>query len=341
MDKNKPILVTGGTGFIGSYILRRLVADGYTHITALRRADSRLDMVAPVVEKIKWIEGDLLDSYFLFEVLKGVHAVIHAGAMVSFSRKDEEQLMKVNVEGTANLVNACLENDVSRFIHISSIAVFSRGPGKEKFNEESSWDEDAKNTIYAISKYKAEIEVWRASSEGLPVAIVNPSLVVGSGFWDAGSASLFKTVYEGLRFYPTGINGFVDVRDVADASVSLLSSQVCNERLILNGENLSYKEVTQMMANAMGKRVPNVPMNWALRELALLQAKVLRFFGGKPQVITRGTLRNASQDCYYDAGKSVAKLNIKYRPISGTISETGKQLVEAAQDGFVPKYLPL
>jgi nucleoside-diphosphate-sugar epimerase len=341
MDKSGRILVTGGTGFIGSYILRLLVDQGYEHIIATRRKQSKMDLVEPVIEKVGWYEVDLLDSPGVYEVVEQVDFVIHAAAIVSFDHNDTSRLLKVNVEGTSNLVNACLEYGVKKFIHVSSIAVFSRKPGAQTITEETTWDYQYPNTNYAISKYKSEMEVWRAGSEGLPIAIINPSLVLGSGFWEMGSASLFKKIYQNLKFYPTGINGFVDVRDVAKAVLILLENPIEYQRFIISGENRSYKEIIGLIAKALDKKAPNIAMNVVLRELALLRAWILRRIFGKPEVITRGTLRNAQGTFHFDNSKSKEILGLQYRPIEQTIEESCAQLKVAATNDFSPKYLPL
>ena len=341
MDKSSSILVTGATGFIGSYILRLLVDQGHENVLATRRKQSRMDLVDSVSGQVKWIELDLLDCPGVYELMERVDFVIHAAAIVSFDKKDTSQLLKVNVEGTTNLVNACLEFGVKKFIHVSSIAVFSRKPGAQTIDEETTWDYQYRNTNYAISKYKSEMEVWRAGSEGLPMAIINPSLVLGSGFWDAGSASIFRKIYEELKFYPTGINGFVDVRDVAKSVLILMEKPIVYERFIISGENRSYKDITGLMAKALDKKAPNIAMNTVLRELALVRAWTLRRIFGKSEVITRGTLRNAQGTFYFDNSKSKKMLGLQYRPIEETIEESCAQLMDAAKTDFSPKYLPL
>lgn len=338
MHKSSRILVTGATGFIGSYILRLLIDRGYTNVLAVRRPHSRMDLVVPVIEQVQWVEVDMLDCLGIYDLLKGVDAVIHAAAMVSFGRKDAGLLMKVNVEGTANLVNAALENQISKMVHVSSISVFSRKSGL-KIDEETGFDYNVPNTGYAISKYRAEMEVSRAGSEGLPVAIINPSLVLGSGFWDQGTASLFKRIYRYLNIYPKGINGFVDVRDVAEAAVLLLEKPIFNERFIISGENRSYRDVTSMIARELNRTPPSIPLNPVLRELALLRSWTMRLLGDK-EVVTRGNLINAQKETHFDTTKSREVLGLRYRPIETTIRESCAQLQEAARDGFRARFLP-
>lgn len=342
MDKQTRIFMTGATGFIGSYILRTLIASGYRNIVALKRATSKMDLVKPVVDQVEWIEGDLLDTLMMYEVIKDVQVVVHAAAKVSFDRREDQKILKVNEEGTRNLVNASIEFGLEKFIHISSIAVFARRKDNQEIDENTGWDYQVPATDYAISKYKAEMEVWRAGAEGLPVAILNPSLVLGAGFWDSGSASLFKKVYDGLKFYPRGINGFVDVRDVATATLSLLEKSITSERFIISGENRSYQDLINLMAKGLNKDEPSIALNPFLRELALLRAWILRTVFRKNEVVSRGTLRNAQHAYFFDSSKSKETLGLQYRSLENTIEETCQLFMEAAREENLPaKYLEI
>ena len=341
MDKKSPILVTGATGFVGSYILRTLVASGYLNLSALRRPKSRMDLVKEIENEVNWIEIDLLDSWSIHEVLKGFKGVIHAGAMVSFSRRDRNLMMKVNTEGTANIVNGCLENDVEKLVHVSSIAVFSRKAGKQLINEETPWDHNANNTHYAISKYHAEMEVWRGGSEGLGMAIINPSMILGSGFWEGTSVALFKTVYKTLPFYPGGVNGFVDVRDVASAAIKLLTNDVVNRRYIISGGNYSYRDILGTIATKLNRKAPTIKLTKAVREMAILQSWLRSIFDRDHNAVTREALRNASGNFHFDATRSILDLDMQYRNVELTIAETAAQLLVSAKNGFTPSYLQL
>jgi nucleoside-diphosphate-sugar epimerase len=300
-----------------------------------------MDLVSEVQNQVNWVEVDLLDAWTIHEMLQGIEGVIHAGAMVSFNQRDQQTMMKVNVEGTSNIVNGCLENNIKKLVHISSIAVFSRTQKEQHINEQTPWNYGAKNTPYAISKYKAEMEVWRGAGEGLSVAIINPSLVLGSGFWEDTSVSIFKTIFKNLPFYPTGVNGFVDVRDVAKAAVTLLGNDIINRRYIISAENLSFQKVMTLMAEAMGKKAPTFPMTAFIKELALIYTWLTNRFARDSQVVTRTALRNASGLSYFDGTAAEKDLQLDYIPIEQTIAETSEQLLEAAPKNFAPRFLPL
>src|SRR5436190_8171415 len=198
------IFLTGGTGLVGSQILFDLASSG-NKIRALRRKESRLDVVDRLFEKtpgykknIEWIEGDVIDLFSLEDAMEGVDTVYHSGAFISFFPSEVKKMMKVNVEGTANMVNMALKKNVKRFCHISSVAVLGRFSGDEILNEDSWWKTSKENSNYAISKYGGEREVWRGIEEGLNAFIVNPTIVIGPGKWDTGSTQMFSQVWTGL-----------------------------------------------------------------------------------------------------------------------------------------------
>ena len=300
-----------------------------------------MDLVEEVAEKVDWIDTDILDTDVIYEAIRGMDIVIHSAALVSFAKSATQRMLRINRDGTANIVNACLEYQVKKLIHVSSIAVFSRHGNEQTIDEDCPWDHEADNNNYAISKHAAEMEVWRGSAEGLPVAIINPSLVLGSGFWDLGSVSLIKTVYDRLKFYPTGINGFVDVRDVARSAIKLIESETIGERIIVSAENLSYQKVFSTISNHLNRKAPHIAITPFIREIALARSWVLGKLFRQPQVITRAAVKNASKKAFFDSSKSTRLLNMQYIPIAQTLRETCAQFKDAAADNYSPRFLPL
>ncbi len=329
---NKKILVTGGTGFVGSYILRYLVKKDYKNLYCLKRSTGKLDLLSPVVDKITFLEGDVLDITSLENAIRQVDIVIHCAAMVSFKSKDKERMMKVNVEGTANIVNICNDNNIEKLIHISSIAAIGRSQSGKMMSEKTDWTDSKNNSDYSISKYLSEMEVWRGFAEGLPVAILNPSLIMGAGFWDIGTGELFKKVYSGLPVYPIGTNGFVDVRDVAQMAILLMEKNIVGERFICSANNLKLKDVFSTMANILGKKPPRIKMSPTLVSIASFFLNILNFIPGYSSNLTSQSLKNASFDSLYDNSKSVKQLDYTYIPISKTLEETGKLFLKTYPD---------
>lgn len=326
--QDKKIFLTGATGFVGAYLLKALLREGYA-VRALKRKNSNLQLLEEDAKAVEWVEGDLLDLPFIEEAMDGIDQVYHAAAMVSFDVKDVRKMMEVNVRGTENLVNTALLKKVGKFLHISSIAALGRKKNKVEIDEKAQWENNSINSNYAISKFKAECEVWRGVQEGLNAVIVNPSVILGAGFWRSGTSQMFWKVQKGLRFYPKGITGFVDVRDVALAAVALMESNISAERFILNGENYSYKQLFSEMALTLDKQPPKWKMpSWGVELMwraELLRSKAL---GVKP-LITKELARNLEAHYEYNAQKIEKALDYEFIPLHQTIQETAEALKRA------------
>jgi len=326
------ILVTGGTGFIGSYLLRQLVAKG-ERVRAIKRATSPMSLVQDITDKVEWFEADILDLGSLEEAFQGVTHVYHAAAVISFNPKEAGRMRAINVEGTANIVNLCLEYKVKKLLYVSSVAAIGRSETDINVNEETKWKQSKLNSNYGKSKFKAECEVWRGIEEGLNAAIVNPTVVLGAGIWSNGSCKLFQRVEQGLSYYPEGITGFVDVRDVARASIQLMNSDVSAERFLLSGENLSFLDFISTTAGHLGKPAPTKKVNkntliW-LSRLDWLKSKL----SGSHPLLTKETANNSSHINKYDGSKITRFIPFKYTPVETTIKETCKEVIACRTSG--------
>lgn len=319
---DKLLLVTGGTGFVGSHLLQQLVAQGY-RVRALRRANSRMDLVQPFADKVEWVLGDVNDLGALEDALQDVTHVFHCAAMVSFHPKDVAQMRHINIEGTANIVNLCLEMGIQQLIHVSSIAAIGRTKERPQLDESAKWVQSAGNSQYAISKYQSEQEVWRGWAEGLRVAIVNPAIILGPGRWDEGSGRFFHQVDHGLKFAPIGRSGFVDVRDVARFMLLLMQHEVNGERYILNAENLDFKQFFDRVAAALNKKPPFIAVTPFLAEVAWRVEWLKEKLTGAAPIVTKESARSSVSSYFYDNTKSKAAFGgFVYRPLSETITET-------------------
>ncbi len=341
INKSDKILVTGGTGFLGSYLLRYLVDNGYTSIVALKRVTSRMDLVEPIKTKVEWVEGDILDLGVLEDVISRVDYVFHCAAMVSFFPKDAKRMSKVNVEGTANLVNLSLEYNIKKFIHVSSTAAVGRRKKLTEIDEKTNWESSDYNSRYAITKFLSEQEVWRGQAEGLNIAIVNPSVIMGSGFWNEGPAAFFKMVWNGLKFYSTGKTGFVDVRDVAKFMILLLESDIEGERYILNGQNLDFRYVFNTIALHLGVKKPSIKVTPFLEAISWRLLAIPAFFTGKAPAITKETAQSSGRIFLYDNSKSKSAFNFKYTDIENTIKESAYLFKKAQKYDLNHAFLPL
>lgn len=327
------ILVTGGTGLVGSHLIVSLVEAGHS-VRALKRAGSDLSVfdkflkATHVVSKVEWIEGDVLDVYSLWEAMQGVDYVYHCAAYISFNPKDELKMYRVNVEGTANVVNMALEVGVKKVCHVSSVAALGRTTSNAFIDEETQWQASNQNSNYAISKYNAEREVWRGIIEGLPAVIVSPAIILGPSTWKSGSSQLFETVWKGLKYYTAGVNGFVDVRDVVIAMRSLLEGPVENERFILSAGNFKYQEIFNSIADQLNKKRAYIAISEWQSGLAWRLAAISSFFSGRKPFITKETARSANGCYYYSNNKVKSAIGISFTPIHETIAHTASVFLE-------------
>ena len=331
---NRPtkILVTGGTGFLGAYIIKELVDRKYK-VRATRRTGHLPFFIAPdILSQVEWYDGDILDVVSLDEAMQGVDTIIHAAAKVSFRANDRDEMFRTNIEGTANVVNLAIEQQISKMIYVSSVAAIGRVKNGGTVNEKQKWQESPLNTNYAISKYHAEMEVWRGMGEGLNVTVVNPSTILGYGDWNTSSCALFKNVYREFPWYTTGVNGFVDVEDVARAVVLLLDTPSNGERFILNGDNWSFRQLFNQMAAGFSKKPPHREATSFLAEIAWRMDKLKSVFTGKPSLLTKESARVSQTKTYFDNHKILDTLpGFSFTPLSETISRACNQYLQSSQ----------
>ena len=335
------IFVTGGTGFLGAYLLRYLVAQGHQNILALKRVTSSMALIADIADKIEWVEGDVLDIPFLEDVMEGVQQVYHCAAIVSFDPKEAKKMMQVNVEGTANIVNVALYRKIDKLVHISSIAALGSSKPEEWQDEKTNWKEDKKNSNYAKSKYLSEMEVWRGIMEGLNAAILNPGLIIGSGFWEKGTGKIFNLYSDGFPFYSAGTVGIVDVRDVAKLAIQLMESDIKEERFIISSENMPYQTLFHQIATFAEAKPPSVKMTRWMTSIGWRLEWLRSALTGKSPTLTKETISSASNQTYYQNKKSIDTFDFQYTPIQQTIAETVQQYKEAKTNGLRPMVLPL
>ncbi len=328
------ILVTGGTGLVGSHLLLELISSGKS-VRAIHRKNSNLLSVKQVFSyylpkeeadhsfnQIEWIEADLLDIPALTNAFQEITTVYHCAALVTFNSSKAKALRKVNIEGTANIANLCIANKIEKLCYISSIATLGSNPGEKFVTEDYSWQPEKDHTDYAISKHGAEIEIWRASQEGVPVIILNPGVIIGPGFWNKGSGTLISKVAKGLKFKFPKITGFVGVNDVVLAAVGVMNSSITNEQFIVVAENLKFDKVLEMTAEGLSKAKPAINLKpWMIYAGWILQSLGNLFFG-MDKNLNSGDHKNLFEDTFYSSSKLKSKLNFKFIPIQQVITET-------------------
>jgi nucleoside-diphosphate-sugar epimerase len=313
------VLVTGGTGFLGAYIISELMENGYAVRAIHRNGPMPFFLPDAIREKVEWVRCDIRDPLGLEDAMAGVDAVIHAAAKVSFLKKERREMYSVNIEGTAHVVNAALTRQVPRFVHVSSVAALGRTNGGE-VSEEKSWEDSKYNTNYAISKFYGEMEVWRGIGEGLQGVIVNPSTILGYGDWNHSSCALFRNAWREFPWYTEGINGFVDVIDTAKAIVRLLATDICGQRFILNGDNWSFRQLFTTIAREFGKKPPSREATPFLAGIAWRVEKIKSLLNGKPSLLTRESARVATSSTFFDNSKILRQLpDFRFTPLEETI----------------------
>ncbi|MBT8318314.1 MAG: NAD-dependent epimerase/dehydratase family protein [Lutibacter sp.] len=325
------ILVTGGTGLVGAHLLYHLLLEN-DKVKAIHRKNSDLQSVKMVFsyysedfetifKRIEWVEADICDVYLLEKAFINVTEVYHAAALISFDPKDYKLLRKVNIEGTSNIVNLCIDQKIKKLCFVSSIATIEKAVNKTTINEDEDWNLENNNYGYAITKYGAEMEVWRASQEGVEVVIVNPGIILGAGFWKKGPGELFTKINKGLKFYSEGITGYIAVTDVVNIMIQLMKSSLKNERYILVSENRSFKEVFFQIADNLDKKRPSILVTPFMSEIGWRLLKVVSIFTRRPPLLTSHSAKSIQNTYFYSSAKIKKALNYEFEPINQTIQK--------------------
>jgi dihydroflavonol-4-reductase len=326
------IFVTGGAGLVGSALLKQLLQQKQGPIKALVRNSMPVFLTAEETKQIQWIKGDVLDTSLLYEEMKNCKQVYHCAAIVSYHSKRREQMYKINIEGTANMVNAALENNIEKFVHVSSVAAIGRLRQGEQITEKTEWTEETNNSHYGKTKYLAELEVWRAIGEGLNAVIVNPSVIIGESAWDGGSIGIFKKMWNGFPWYTNGGTGFVDAKDVAAAMIQLMNTDINAERFLLSNEHLSFKQLFTKIAHSFGKQPPHrFAKPWMGNLIWRIEA-IKAMFSNKEPLLTKETASTAHATTYYDHSKILAALpGFSFTPVDESVERTCKWLMNHYQ----------
>jgi dihydroflavonol-4-reductase len=331
------ILVTGGTGLVGSHLLYHLCLQNVA-IRAIYRTKSSLENVKKVFRyytedenlfsKIEWYQADITDVPKMIPAFSDVKQVYHCAAFISFNPKDYRKMRKVNIHGTAIIVNLCIAAKIEKLCFVSSIAAVGDSLKGKIVTEENEWNKELDNSGYSITKFGAEMEVWRASQEGVDVVVVNPGVILGSGFWNSGSGKLFSQVNNGFRFYTEGVTGFVSVQDVVKPMILLMNSPVKNERFILISENKSFKEIFFLIADTLGKSRPSIKIKpWQTNlfwRFAWCVSKIAR----KEPLLSKYSARSAHSVAEYSSEKIQKKINYQFEDLEKSVQRISKRYLK-------------
>ncbi|WP_299218877.1 NAD-dependent epimerase/dehydratase family protein [uncultured Aquimarina sp.] len=327
------ILVTGATGLVGTHLLIKLVEEKH-QIRALYRTVAKKEYTKTVFlqcsksedlngfDTIEWIQGDLNDIPALTVAFEGITQVYHCAAMISFNPSHYKKLRKINIGGTANIVNLSLINKIQKLCYVSSIATLSENTSQNPINETTEWNPEISDSVYAITKYGAEMEVWRGTQEGLNAVIVNPGIIIGSGFFNSGSGYLFKKIHKGMKYYTTGTTGYVAVDDVVKIMHRLMNSELKNERYILVSENLSFKNAFTLIAEALNKPIPKKKVSPFLMKIAYYLQQFSHFFFRTKRSIFKSSIKSAFSNSFYENEKIKKELIYSFTPVNKAIETT-------------------
>jgi dihydroflavonol-4-reductase len=326
MDPNKnidKILVTGGTGLLGSHLIKMLVDKGFQVKAIYRDVIPKFSNAV----KIDWIKADILDVMDLAEAMKNIDHVYHCAAKVSFNSKHKFSLFQTNVEGTANIVNACLDAGVKKLLFVSSVAALGKSKESGLINETVNWSDDAVKSEYGKSKYLAEMEVWRGIGEGLNAVIINPSTILGLGNWDQSSTAIFKSVYKEFPWFTEGVNGFVEVEDVVKAMILLMQTDIVSQRFIVSAVNISYKDLFDLIAKNFDKKLPSKKVTPFIASVVTKLEVLKGMLSGKEPLLTKETAHTALSKVYFDNTKLLKALPLfSYSPIEESVKRICKEL---------------
>lgn len=327
------VLVTGGTGLVGAHLLLHLIENGesvraiYRNLDAIQKTKDLFSLYKKeaLFEKIDWIQADITDVPSLELIFENIEYVYHCAALISFDPKDEDLLRKTNIEGTANMVNFCIAKNVKKLCFVSSISALGDLKENEKIiTEEAEWNPEKPHSDYAISKYGAEMEIWRGQQEGLETVIVNPGVILGPGFWKQGSGLLFKKVANGLTFYTKGTTGFVAVPDVVRMTVELMKNEHSNDRFTLVAENITFQDLLNSIADSLKAKRPSIHASPLMVTLAYKTDWFLSNVLGQKRKLDRATAKASYSESWYSNEKIKTALQTEFLDIHQYIKDISK-----------------
>ena len=316
------ILVTGATGLVGSHLLVQLLQEN-EEVKALFRSEKQIEKVKNVFafhhqpalfDKINWVKGDITDIPSLEIAFENVTHVYHCAALISFDPNDEDELRKINIEGTANVVNCCIDFGIKKLCHVSSIAALGNPKEHETtITEETEWNPEELHSDYAITKYGAEMEVLRGHQEGLDVVIVNPGVIFGYGFPKKGSDAIIQSVKNGLSFYTKGNIGIVAVEDVTKCMIQLMKSSINGERYTLVGENVTTKILLDFISEELKVKKPSIEASKWMTSIAWRMDWLISKLLNRKRKLARSTATSSHSTTTFDTSKIKKELNFTFQ----------------------------
>lgn len=316
----KTILITGGTGFIGSNLADALLQRGYA-VRILRRRSSNLVNVEhlPVEHRV----GDVRDVGSLREAMRGCDTVFHTAAIVSFWRPLHQLQYEVNVGGTRNVVDACLKENIERLVHTSSIAAIGHPTSGMLADEITPFNWQHVESGYKNSKHMAEQEIKRGVERGLNAVMVNPAVVIGPGDIHFNGGKIIRSVkrHQALFYIKGGMN-IVFVEDVVRGHISAAVKGKTGERYILGGENLTHKQAFQMTAQVVGGVIPRIRMPISVLRVAAKLFDAAGTLLKREPMVTSELFFGAGLQNWYSSEKAQRELGYTITPFREALEKT-------------------
>jgi len=335
------VLVTGATGLVGSHLVLHLLENG-DDVSAIYRSKKAIEKTKaifklykkePLFDKIHWVQADINDIPSLEIAFENIDYVYHCAAFISFEPTNEEKIRKVNIEGTSNIVNFCLAKNIKKLCYVSSIAALGDLPTKDIQNEEqkpsiteeTDWNPEKPHSDYAISKYGAEMEIWRGQQEGLKVVVVNPGVIFGPvpsvRGWNKGSGKIFTTVAKGTKYYTKGSTGFIAVTDVVKVMSLLMKSDISGVRYILIAENIIFQDLLNSIAESLKVKKPTAYAKKWMTEMAWRLDWLRALLSFSKRKLSKAVARSLHTTDIYSNEKIKQDLKFEFTPIKAYIKE--------------------
>ncbi|HAA15804.1 MAG TPA: hypothetical protein DCE41_30475 [Cytophagales bacterium] len=314
------ILITGGTGLIGSFFVKRLVDDGHEVWIYHRRPSlpSELQAYSP---NIRGIQGDLFDLPLVSETVQACNAIIHSAGHVSFARREKSRLHRINVEATRFWVDVALNANIERFVYLSSVSALGLPKDQSLIDEKVQWEDQLSMTEYGRTKHLGEREVWRGIEEGLPGSIINPSVVLAPGAEIRSSLRMLDYVKSGGKFLFPGTVNYVDVRDLTQLmKILLLQEGEVGEQYIASAGSLSYAHFLSEIAAYSGVKPPSIRLPIGLlRTLAPIEEARNYLFGGTP-LVTHDMVKSIRKSVTFDGSKAGTLKGFSYHSLGDSLT---------------------
>jgi dihydroflavonol-4-reductase len=331
------VLVTGGTGFVGSRLVRKLLDRGETVRCLVRKSSPQGNLEGLTVEQVV---GDLQDAASLERAVSGCRVVYHVAADYRLWSRDPQELYRNNVDGTRNLLDASHRAGCERTVYCSSVGALGIPKGGASGNETTPVTLDDMIGHYKRSKFLAEQEALKAAERGVAVVIVNPSTPVGPN--DIKPTETGRIITRFLNdqmpaYLDTGLN-LVDVDDVAEGHILAAERGKIGEKYILGNRNMTLREILETLSRLTGKPAPRGKIPYGM---ALGVAHINQFFSGtllgrEPGVPVEG-VRMAGKLMFFDASKAVKELGLPQTPVDDALGRAIRWFVD---HGYVKKPVP-